>query len=548
MIEHWIQQLIILPILIPLLSGAVLIFFSERRHTLKLAISLVSNLIMFVIAVALLTLTDSEYWADGVGVYLAANWVAPFGIALVVDRLAVFMLLLSATFGLLVLCYSAARWGRVGVHYYSLFQFLLMGLNGAFLTGDLFNLFVFFEVMLAASYGLLLHGYNSERIRAGMQYIVINLVCSFFFLVAVALIYAAVGTLNMADIAAHLSSTSSSGVGLASISVDDRQLLEIGAAILAVTFLTKSAIWPLCFWLPTAYSAASPPAAAMLVLVTKVGIYAVLRLWSLVFSDAAGSSVSFGETVLLAGGIITIAFGLIGLFASQEMGRMAGYSAIVSSGTLLAAVSFGQPAVTSAALFYLLSSTLAIGAFMLLIELIERIRNPAAAMLALTMEAFAIDDEPTESAGVAIPAAMAFLGLAFLGCSLVMVGLPPLSGFIAKFSLFHALLGEHQNVPLGYAGWALMCLVVLSGLAGIIALMRFGVRTFWASTVATAPHLRISEAAPVFMMLALCVTMTVQAGPLMAYLDRTAAALHTPQLYIERVLTRDAVPNPGVTP
>ena len=106
---------------------------------------------MFVIAVALLTLTDSEYWADGVGVYLAANWVAPFGIALVVDRLAVFMLLLSASFGLLVLCYSAARWGRVGVHYYSLFQFLLMGLNGAFLTGDLFNLFVFWRRLTVCS-------------------------------------------------------------------------------------------------------------------------------------------------------------------------------------------------------------------------------------------------------------------------------------------------------------------------------------------------------------------------------------------------------------
>lgn len=538
MMEQWVKQLIIVPILLPLLTGALLIFFNERHHKLKLTISLISTLCSLCVAIFLLKLTDNEYWTNGVGVYLAANWIAPFGIALVADRLAVLMLLLTASLGSVVLCYSAARWGRIGVHYYSLFQFLFMGLNGAFLTGDLFNLFVFFEVTLAASYGLLLHGYNSTRIRAGMQYIVINLVCSFFFLIAVALVYAAVGTLNMADIAASLPT----------IEPESRQLLEIAAAILVVTFLTKSAIWPLCFWLPTTYSAASPPVATMLVLVTKVGIYAVLRLWTLVFSDDAGSSASFGETVLLWGGIVTIAFGIVGLFASQELGRLAGYSAIISSGTLLAAISFGQPSLTSAALFYLLSSTLAIGAFMLLIELIERIRNPAAAMIALTMEAFAIEDEPRESAGVAIPAAMAFLGLAFLGCSLVMVGLPPLSGFIAKFGLFHALLGEHGNTPLGYSGWTLIALVVISGLAGAIALMRFGVRTFWASGVSTPPHLQPSEAAPVFLLLMICILMTVNAGPLTRYLDRTAVSLHTPQLYIEQVLSQDAVPGRGAKP
>lgn len=538
MMDHWAKQLIILPVLLPLISGALLIFFSERHHKLKLTISLFSTLGILGVAVALIQLTDGGYWPEGVGVYLAANWIAPFGIALVVDRLTALMLLLSAVLGLGALWYSAARWGRVGVHYYSLFQFLLMGLNGAFLTGDLFNLFVFFEVMLAASYGLLLHGYNSTRIRAGMQYIIINLVCSFFFLVGVALIYAASGTLNMADIAARLPELNN----------ESRQLLEIGAAILAVAFLTKSAMWPLCFWLPTAYSAASPPVAAMLVLVTKVGIYAVLRLWLLIFSDDAGSSAGFGDLILLWGGIITIAFGLIGLFASQESGRMAGYSAIVSSGTLLAIISYGQAPLTSAALFYLLSSTLAVGAFMLLIELIERIRNPAAAMLALTMEAFAIEDEPRESAGVAIPASMAFLGLAFVGCALVMVGLPPLSGFIAKFSLFHGLFNGPADVPMGYSAWALVVLVVLSGLAGVIALMRFGVRTFWASGASKPPHLQVSEAAPIFLLLMMCVLMTVQAGPLMRYLDRTAASLHDPQIYIEQVLSQTAVLNPGATP
>ncbi len=535
MIEQWSTHLIALPILLPMVCGAFLILFSRGNFSVRFGISAVSTVGQLLTALCLLQLIENNYWPGDIGVYLAANWVAPFGIALVVDRLAVMMLLLTSVMGLGALWYSHVRWGRVGVHYFPLFQFLLMGLNGAFLTGDLFNLFVFFEVMLAASYGLVLHGYNSTRVRAGMQFIVVNLLCSFLFLIGIALVFAATGTLNMADIAAKTPALAEA----------NRQLLHVATAILAVTFLTKSAIWPLSFWLPTTYSAASPPVAAMLVLVTKVGLYTVLRLWSLTFSDDAGGSSGFGAVALLWGGTITIAFGLVGMFASQEPGRLGSYSAIVSSGTLLAVISYGQAALTSAALFYLLSSTLAVAAFMLLIELIERIRNPAAAMLALTMEAFAVEDEQEEPVGVPIPGALAFLGLAFAGCALIMAGMPPLSGFIAKFAIFHALLSGHHEVALGYISWALLILIVVSGFAAVIALMRFGVRTFWASPIAKAPNLKVMEAAPIFALLLICVLFTVQAGPLMRYLDRTAASLHEPHHYIQQVLSTPAVAKAG---
>lgn len=541
---HWLDQLIILPILVPLVCGALVVLFNERRHRLKFTVNLLGTLGLLAMALALVYLTDSEYWPEGIGVYLAANWSAPFGIVLMADRLTAVMLLLTSLLALAALVFSLTRWSRVGVHFHSLFQFLLMGINGAFLTGDLFNLFVFFEVMLAASYGLLLHGYNTLRIRAGMQYIVINLVSSFFFLIGVALIYAAAGSLNMADLSARIG-----GLG-----PSDRLLLEMGAAILAVAFLTKSAMWPLGFWLPTTYSAASPPVAAMLVLMTKVGIYVLLRLWLLLFSDAAGESAGFGGNALLWGGLATLAFGTIGLLASQEPGRMAGYSAIVSSGTLLAAIGYGQPSLVTAALFYLMSSTLAVAAFLLLIELIERIRSPGAAVLALTMEAFAIDDPPQESAGVAIPAAMAFLGLAFVGCALIITGLPPLSGFIAKFGIFHALLNSSSlmvggETEISALTWGLLALVILSGLAGIISLMRFGVRTFWVANISTPPRLQIAEAAPITLLLLLCVVMTVQAGPVMAYLDRASQALHQPGTYIQRVLSEPPVSNdPEIRP
>ena len=535
--SFWADQLILVPILLPLLFAAALVLLSGRQQQLKFAVSMTGTLALLVTAATLLWLTDNDVWTNGVGVYQAGNWVAPFGITLVVDRLSAVMLTLSAVISTAALVFSYRRWSRSGVHFHSLFQFLLAGINGSFITGDLFNLFVFFEIMLAASYGLLLLGLQPNRVRASMQYVVVNLVASSFFLIGVALIYAAAGTLNMADLAVRAGNMDDSA----------RLLLEVGAAILAITFLIKSAMWPLGFWLPTTYAAAAPPVAAMLVLMTKVGIYVLLRLWLLVFAEQAEVLSALSGNLLIAGGLATLAFGAIGLLASQELGRMAGFSAIISSGTLLAAIGYGEPRVVSAALFYLVSSTLAVAAFMLLMELIERIRKPSAAMLALTMEAFAIDDDPEESAGVVIPAAMAFIGLSFVACALIIAGLPPLSGFLAKFALFHAMLNPAGAVTdtLYYAGplaWSILALVIISGLAAIISLMRFGVRTFWAAADAKAPRLQLSEAAPISVLLLLCITISMAAGPTLGYMDRTSATLHEPQHYIERVLNNPAVP------
>jgi multicomponent K+:H+ antiporter subunit D len=231
------------------------------------------------------------------------------------------------------------------------------------LTGDLFNLFVFFEVMLAASYGLQLHGSGWPRVRSGLHYIAVNLLASSLFLVGLAVIYGVVGTLSMADVAKKI----------ALVPPGDRGLLHAGTAVLAVAFLVKAAVWPLNAWLVPAYSATSAPVAALFALMTKVGVYVLLRLWTLLFSEAAGPSMHFGRPVLLYGGLATIAFGAIGLMASQRLGRVASFSIVVSSGTLLAALGMGTAALTSAALFYLLSATLAVSSLFLLVELIERV-------------------------------------------------------------------------------------------------------------------------------------------------------------------------------
>ncbi len=527
------QHLVILPILVPLLCGAILVPLTGGRHRAKFALSCASVLAQIAIACALMVQTDGGAWLEGIGVYLAANWAAPFGIALVADRLSALMLLLTGVLALASLCFSLGRWGRTGVHFHALFQFLLMGINGALLTHDLFNLFVFFEVMLAASYGLVLHGYNAERLRASMQYIAVNLAAALMFLIGTSLIYATTGTLNMADLAVRIAAMAPADIGL----------LKVGFAVLVLAFLVKSAMWPLGFWLPTTYAAASPPVAAMLVLMTKVGAYVILRLWLLLFGKDAGAAAGFGYEALVWGGMATIVFGAAGMLSTDRAGRMAGYSAVVSSGTLLAVIGYGQPALVTAGLYYLIGSTLAVAAFLLLIELIERIRTPGSAMLALTMEAWAVEDAPDEPQGKGVPAAMAFLSLAFLAITLMIAGLPPLSGFVAKFSMFHALLNPAPGSPaIGPTGWTLMVLVIVSGLIAIISMLRFGVRTFWAAEIVSPPHLRLSEAAPVAGLLLLSLAMTVQARPLFDYLERASASLHAPGNYARRVLTEPVVP------
>ena len=532
----WTDHLIAVPVLLPLITGALMAPLTEGRHRLKFALSYASALGLLANAIALALRAD-DGWPGGIGVYFAANWAAPFGITLVADRLSSLMLVLTALMALAALYYAQPRWSRIGVHFHSLFQFMLMGINGAFLTHDIFNLFVFFELMLAASYGLVLHGYNAARLRASMQYIAVNLAAALLFLIGIALIYATTGTLNMADLAKQAGGLAAPYIGL----------FRTGVAVMALAFLVKCAMWPLGFWLPTTYSVASPPVAVMLVLMTKVGAYVILRIWLLLFPDSAGALAQFGYDALMWGGMATIVFGAAGMLATDTAGRMAGYAATVSSGTLLAVIGYGQPQVVTAGLYYFLASTIAIAAFVLLLELIERMRSaPGAALLALTMEAYAVEDTPAEPKGKGVPAATAFLSLAFAACALMIAGLPPLSGFVGKFGLFHALLNPGASAPaIGVAGWTLMALVFTSGLAAIISLMRFGVRTFWASEVADPPRLHAAEVMPVAALLLVSVLLTVKAEPMFAYLARASADIHRPGLYIDRVLATPAVPGPS---
>ena len=261
--QRLMPHLMVAPILLPMLAAAIMLLFKESQRKTKALVNVVAIVLGLGSALLLMAWVDAYDAPSEAGVYLAGNWRAPFGIVLVADRLSALMLVLTYSVALCSAVFSLSRWDRAGVHFHPLFQLQLMGLSGAFLTGDLFNLFVFFEIMLAASYGLLLHGSGRPRISAGLHYVVINLIASSIFLIGVSMLYGVTGTLNMADMA----------VKIALVADADRPVLHAAAAILAVAFLTKAAMWPLNFWLVPGYSHATAPVGALFAIMTKVGIY-----------------------------------------------------------------------------------------------------------------------------------------------------------------------------------------------------------------------------------------------------------------------------------
>ena len=545
-------HLIIAPILLPLLTACLLLLLDGRRHRIRGMIGLAAALANLVIAALLLSWAGSGH-PTAYGVYLPSNWDMPFGIVLVADRLSALLLLTAAIVALMALLFAVARWHKAGAHFHPLFQIQIMGLNGAFLTGDLFNLFVFFEVMLAASYGLLLHGSGPSRVRTGLHYLAINLVASSLFLIGAALIYGVTGTLHMADIAARIPQVATS----------DRALLHAGFAVLGVAFLAKAAMWPLNFWLVPAYAAASAPAAAIFALLTKVGVYVLLRFSTLMFSEQAGASAGFGSDWLLWGGTATLAAGAFGMFSTQRPGRLAGFAVIVSSGTLLAVLGLARPELTAGALYYLPSSTLGVAAFFLLAELMERSRSADVAgarapedeedHLPFPLAELELDkdvnlDEDEEMLiGHAIPAATALLGLAFICCTLLVAGLPPLSSFIGKFVLLSALVPGLSADTLHVESlltWVLPVLIVVSGLCALVALSRVGIRFFWTPVDREAPLLRVVEFVPIAVLVTVCIVMSVRAEPVMRYATATAEALYSPTGYIDAVLSARPRPTP----
>ena len=499
--NHWL----IAPVILPAVMAAFLVTAVRHDIVLQRIFSIAAATALLAIAVGLYGLA-----ADGVPrPYALGNWPAPFGIILVLDRLSALMLLLTAILAVVVAIYAANGWDRRGRHFHALFQFQLMGVDGAFLTGDVFNLFVFFEVLLIASYGLMLHGAGPRRITEGLKYVAINLAGSTLFLIAVGLLYAITGTLNMADLA----------LKVALVPEGDLALLRIGAALLLVVFAIKGALVPLHLWLPGTYSAASPPVAALFAIMTKVGVYAILRVYLLIFGGTAGAAAWIALPYVLPAATLTLLLGMLGVLASRTITSLATYALLGSVGTLLVAVGLFTEAGTAAALYYMAHSTLAGAALFLLGDLVARRRGGAGDRLVAAPRFADLD---------------LLAGLFFLA-AIATVGLPPLSGFVGKLLILQELLAT--------PAWPWLWAAVLVGsLLAIVGFARAGTTLFWkceAEPGAPEPQRPLHDAAAMTATAALVaapVLLALFAGPAMTAMDATARQLFKPALYIEAVL------------
>jgi multicomponent K+:H+ antiporter subunit D len=522
---NWLDHLPILPVVLPLFAGILLLALRNRSLALQRGVSMLAALALIPLALALLGTT-----ADGTHlVYKLGNWMAPYGIVLVADRLAAWMLLITALLAVFALLFAirapspqmgegadagpscppgcTPTYDRVGRHFHVLFQLQLFGLNGAFLTGDLFNLFVFFEILLLASYGLLLHGGGRLRVKAGLHYVVINLVGSTLFLFSVGTLYGVTGTLNMADLAVKLAATPA----------EHAALVQSAALLLFGVFALKAALLPLYLWLPAAYAHTSAPVAALFAIMTKVGAYSILRVYSLFGGENSGPLSNLLDPWLAPLALATLVLGMLGVLASTTLRQQAAYLVVASIGSLLLAFGLGNAGALAAGLYYLPHTTFAGAALFLLADCIARARGE-------------IGDR--FESGPVMPRARLLGGLFFV-LAVALAGLPPLSGFLGKFMLLQAALDS----PMLAWVWSI---VLITGLFGVIALARSGSMLFYRTHTAHDPAALTAPTnavlVPVAGLLLLVIGLTIWAGPASDHAAGMAAQLLDPRQYIEAVL------------
>ncbi|GAA0287155.1 monovalent cation/H+ antiporter subunit D [Rhodovulum strictum] len=512
--SHWI----IAPVILPALLAPLIAYVMRYDIVLARAASFAGTLVLAAIALGLCLLA-----ADGqTHVYELGDWPAPFGIVLVLDRLSAMLVLVTAVLALIALGHAAATgWDTRGRHFHALFQFQIMGICGAFLTGDVFNLFVFFEVLLIASYGLMIHGGGKVRLQAGLQYVVMNLAGSTLFLIALGTIYAATGTLNIADLA----------VKVREIPLEDAALIRVAAMLLMIVFAIKAALFPIQFWLPATYANAPAPVAALFAIMTKVGAYAIIRIHAMIFGPDVVATDGLTGFWLFPAAAVTLAIGAFGVLGARRLMPMLAFAVVASMGTMMLAVAAFTPWATTAALYYLIHSTFAAAALFLLADLVVSHRP----------EGDRLDPAPaTVQNGL-------FAALFFAG-AVAMAGMPPLSGFLGKLMILDAL----RDPGLMALGWT----AVLAGsLLVIVGLARAGSVLFWRSTAVAAhvpadddearPEARpasLAQIAPTVAALAITALLAGFAGPVTAYLEASSGQLFDAGDYIAAVLGVQEVP------
>ncbi|CVM55958.1 Na+/H+ antiporter subunit D [Micrococcus luteus] len=510
-----------LAVMLPVL-GAAVTFMLVRRPRAQITVT-VSALVLTLVLDALLL---AAVWDTGIAAVHLGGWPAPLGITLVVDRLSALMLVVSALVTLAVLLYASAQGlinrdegGPVSI-FHPTFLILVAGVSNAFLAGDLFNLYVGFEILLTSSYVLLTMGGTAQRIRAGITYVVVSVLSSVVFLIAIAMIYAATGTVNMADLA----------VKLGELPTDVQMVLHV---LLLVGFGIKAAVFPLSFWLPDSYPTAPAPVTAVFAgLLTKVGVYAMIRTETLLFP---GEHVN---ALLLVVAALTMVVGILGALAQTDIKRILSFILVSHIGYMIFGLGLATEAGLAATVYYVAHHITVQTTLFLVTGLIENRAGTA-------------NIDRLGSLAKVSP----FVSVLFLVPALNLGGIPPFSGFLGKVGLLRG--GVEQATPLAYT---LVGVSLLVSLLTLLVVVRVWTRAFWrkvedvehppAQLVAAyertidrglrprrlEPGLVLPTAALVVMTLAF----TVLAGPLFDLADAAATDMLDRTPYIASVLDEAA--------
>lgn len=491
------NNLVVLPVLLPLATG-ILLLFLHGRVLLQRVISLLSAASGLALAIWL----ANQVATYGIQVAQASGWKAPFGITLAIDRFSTIMLLLSGIAGLLATWFGSQILdaGRQRYFYYPLTQFLLVGINLSFVTGDLFNLYVAFEVMLISSYILLTLGGSPGQLREGFKYLVLNVIASALFLLAITLLYSVTASLNMADVAVKVHQAG------------DQPIISLIAMLFMLVFGMKGALFPLYFWLPHSYYQAPPPMAALFAgMLTKVGIYALIRVMTLIFNQDPG----FTNPIILfvAGG--TMLLGILGAISQMDGKAILTYNIISHVGYIVMGLGLGTELALAGAIFYIAHHVIVISGLFLLSGVIERVTGTND----LTKFRGLIGSNPG-------------LAYTFLGLGLSLAGIPPFSGFFAKFALMQDAFNQ--------GAYVIGAVSIITGFFTLFSMIKIFRKGFWGEAAGERrPIARRSYAAiltPPLILLALSFGMGLAAGPMLNLALQAAHQLLTPSIYIQAIL------------
>jgi multicomponent Na+:H+ antiporter subunit D len=499
------KLLIVLPIIIPPLFAIIMLFFWKNVQVHKV-LNLVASIFSFAATVILLYCVNNY----GIISLQVGSWQAPFGISLVADLLSSIMVLITATIGFTASVYSLGSMDekRERFLYYPLLQFLLMGINGAFLTGDVFNLYVWFEVMLISSFVLLALGGKREQLEGAIKYVTLNLLSSAIFLAAVGILYGIVGTLNMADLARKIPL------------IEQKELVTVVSFLFMVAFGIKAAVFPLFFWLPASYH--TPPIAVSAIfagLLTKVGVYALIRVFTLIFIQ----DTDFTHTVLLVIAGFTMFIGVMGAASQNDVRKILSFHIISQIGYMIMGLALFSPLAIAGAIFYIIHHIIVKTNLFLVSGVVEKMKG-------------SYDLKKIGGLYKYYP----LLGLLFLIPALSLAGIPPLSGFWAKFVVIKAGLEIEQAL--------IVIIALVVGLLTLFSMTKIWNEAFWKDdpkgnenktndtfSAITLPR-KVLMLSPIIILALITILIGFNAEPFFDIANNAASQLLNPNEYISKVL------------